>query len=161
MLLPFISSDRFMSATIILLASVIATAAAVEVPQCPGELGAAAVQVHPNPGWTGVVPTRLILSGAGVVMGPANIQPRAELRGDYRKIGKYVTETAYPGMASREKWLICSYGQGGELEQAYRLPAAIDRCIIRITRNQYNDTDVLVSCSGGGAGPLLGKQNKQ
>jgi len=142
----FTSSDRLMSATFILLASLAITGHAVEVSQCPRELDAGSVQIKSAPGWTGVVPTRLLLSGAGVVVGPPNVEPRADLRGDARTISKYVTETAYSGLAGREKWLVCTYGRGGELEQAYRLPAAADRCIIRVTRNQYSDTDISVSC---------------
>lgn len=146
-------SDRLMSATFILLASLAITGYAVEVSQCPGELGTDSVQIKPAPGWTGVVPTRLLLSGAGVVVGPPNVEPRADLRGDARKISKYVSETGYSGLAGRETWLVCTYGHGGELEQAYRLPAAADHCIIRVTRNQYNDTDVSVSCASNGDVP--------
>lgn len=147
------SSDRLMSATFNLLASLAITGHAVEVPQCPSELGASSVQIRSAPGWTGVVPTRLLLSGAGVVVGPPNVEPRADLRGDARMISKYLTETGYSGLAGREKWLVCSYGHGGELEQAYRLPAAADHCAIRVTRNQYNDVDVAVSCVSDGNAP--------
>lgn len=142
-----------MSATFILLASLAITGHAVEVSQCPNELGASSVQIKPAPGWTGVVSTRLLLSGAGVVVGPPNLEPRADLRGDARTISKYVTETRYSGLAGREKWLVCTYGRGGELEQAYRIPADADHCIIRVTRNQYSDTDVSVSCANNGDVP--------
>jgi len=140
---------RRLGAAILALASVTATAA-VDVPQCPGELAAASIQVKPAPGWTGVVPTRLLLSSAGVVVGPPNVSPRAELRGDARRVSKHVTATAYPGLAVRETWLTCSYGQGGELEQAYRLPATVDRCVVRVSRSQNNDVDVSVSCTPAG-----------
>jgi len=33
-----------------------------EVPQCPPELSTEAVQVRPAPGWTGVTPSRVLLS---------------------------------------------------------------------------------------------------
>jgi hypothetical protein len=135
-----------MSVSIFLLVSLSAVAA-VEVPQCPGELSAAAVKVSPAQGWTGLVPTRVLLSGAGVVVGPPDVAPRAELRGGARQISKRVIETTYAGLASQEKWLICSYGRGGELEQAHRLPSAAERCVIRVSQNQYNDTEVVVSCS--------------
>ena len=146
-------SDRLMSATLILLASLAITGHAVEVSQCPSELGASSVQIKPAPGWTGLVPTRLLLSGAGVVVGLPNAEPRADLRGDARTISKYVTETGYSGLTGREKWLVCTYGHGGELEQAYRLPDAADHCIIRVTRNQYSNVDVSVSCASNGDVP--------
>lgn len=144
---PSTSSASPLSAALFLLASLTANAAAVDVPQCPTELAAASIQVKSSQGWTGVVPTRLLLSGAGVVVGSPSIEPRAELRGDARQISKQVTETAYPGLAAREAWLICSYGSGGELEQARRLPAAADRCVIRVSRSPYNDTAVALACT--------------
>jgi hypothetical protein len=127
-----------------------AAAAAADVPQCPGELAAASVQVRPAPGWSGVVPTRLLLSGAGVVIGPPDASPRAELRGDARRINRQVTETAYPGLAAREAWLTCAYGVGGELEQVFRLPLTVERCVVRVSRSRNNNVEVAVSCTPAG-----------
>ncbi len=147
MQLPSMSSARFMGASILLLLGVARAAAAVNVPQCPGELRTVAAQVSPAQGWSGIAPPRLLLSGAGVVLDSPNDKPRAELRGDYRRLSRYVAETAYPDIDSREKWLVCAYGQGGEFEQAHRLPADAGRCVIRTTKDQYNHIEVLVSCA--------------
>lgn len=136
-----------MITAILLLAGAASTG--IEVPQCPPELSNEAVQVRPAPGWTGVTPSRVLLSNAGLVIGRPDVDPRAELRGDARQRGKHITETTYPGLGSQEKWLICSYGQGGELEQAYRLPNAVESCVIRVTRSEHNNTEVLVKCSNG------------
>ncbi|AQR71372.1 hypothetical protein BZG29_25910 [Janthinobacterium sp. LM6] len=132
---------------IFILLTVAAPAAIAQVPQCPHELSPASVQVRPASGWLGIVPARLLLSGAGIVAGPPDVEPRAELRGDTGRLGKYVTETTYPHLKSMEKWLLCTYGRGGEIELAYRLPVQADRCVIRISRNQYNDTDIAISCN--------------
>jgi hypothetical protein len=134
-----------MIATFLLLAS--AAALAAEAPQCPAELGASSIKVQPAPGWTGVVSTRLLLSGAGVVIGRPDVEPRAELRGGPRQLSKYVTETTYAGLGAQEKWLICSYGRGGELEQAHPLPIVVDRCVVRVTRSRYGDAAVSVACT--------------
>lgn len=144
---PFMSSVSAMNTAVFFLLCAAANVAMAQVPQCPGELSANSIQLRPAPGWTGVVTARLLLSGAGIVNGRPDVEARAELRGDARHISKQVTETVYPGLAGAEKWLICAYGQGGELEQAYRLPAAADRCTIRIARNRNKDTAVSVSCT--------------
>ncbi|WP_408014820.1 STY0301 family protein [Rugamonas rivuli] len=129
-----------------LLIAALSGLASAEVPQCPTEISASAVQIKSSPGWRGLVPTRLLLANAGLVIGPPDLEPRAELRGDYTQLNARLEKTTYSGLASREKWLICSYGQGGEIEQAYRLPESIDRCIVRRSRNQYNEVGVEVSC---------------
>ncbi|MBB5607421.1 MULTISPECIES: STY0301 family protein [unclassified Janthinobacterium] len=136
-----------MNTAVFFLLGVAASTCMAQVPQCPGELSANSIQVRPAPGWTGVVTTRLLLSGAGIVNGRPDVEPRAELRGDTRQISKQVTQTAYPGLAGTEKWLICAYGQGGELEQAYRLPAAADHCLIRVARNRNKDITISISCT--------------
>lgn len=142
----FMLSANF-SAAGALLAIFATIAGAAEMPQCPVEMGAGGVAVRPAPGWTGVAPSRLPLTGASLVVGRPDIIPRAELRGDPRQIGKRSTETTYPSLASREKWLVCSYGRGGEIEQAQRLPDYADRCVIRVAENQYGDTSVKTSCT--------------
>lgn len=138
-----------MVATLLLL--VTTSTLVIQVPQCPAELSASSVKVQSSPGWTGIVSTRLLLSSAGVVIGQPDVEPRAELRGDSRQLSKQVTETTYRGLGDQEKWLICSYGRGGELEQAHPLVRAADQCVVRVTRNQYNDAAVAVSCSANSA----------
>ncbi|WP_371865161.1 STY0301 family protein [Duganella aquatilis] len=134
-----------MVATVLLLVG--ATALTAQVPQCPADLSAGSIKVQPSPGWTGVPSTRLLLSGAGVVIGRPDVEPRAELRGGARQLSKRVTETTYSGLSEQEKWLICTYGRGGELEQARPLPPEADQCVVRVTRSQYNDVTVAVACT--------------
>ena len=136
-----------LNALTFMLVNVAASAAVAQVQQCPRELNPASVQVQPASGWLSIVPARLLLSGAGIVAGRPDVEPRAELRGDTKRLGKYLTETTYPHLKSMEKWLLCTYGRGGEIEQAFRLPAQADRCLIRISRNQYNDSDIAISCN--------------
>lgn len=135
-----------MFATLLLLAS--AAALPAQVPQCPADLGAGSVKVQPAPGWTGVAPSPLLLSGAGVVIGRPDVEPRVELRGSMRQPGNRVTETTYSGLYGQEKFLICSYGRGGELEQARPLPPDAAQCVVRVTRNQMNDVTVNLACAG-------------
>lgn len=127
-------------------------AASIKVPQCPTELGPEAVPVRAaQQGWRGVAPSRLVLSRAGVVISAPDVHPRAELRGDDSH-NKHGSRTAFSGLAAEpQKWLICGYGGGGEIEQAYPLPAAVDRCVIRTSPNQFNGNDVVVACDGGAA----------
>jgi len=128
------------------IATLSCTASAANAPQCPVELSAASIHVQPASGWTAVVPARLKLSYAGVVIDSPTLAPRAELRGNYKEINKQVSVTTYRGLASREKWLICGYGQGGEVEQAFRLPDAVNSCTIQTTKNRYEEIQIAISC---------------
>ena len=123
-----------------------ATATAADAPQCPTELRVTSIHVQPAPGWTTVIPARLKLSYAGVVIDSPILAPRAELRGEYKEINKQVAVTTYRGLASREKWLICGYGQGGEIEQAFRLLDAVNSCTIKTTKNSYEEIQIAISC---------------
>jgi hypothetical protein len=122
------------------------TSTAADTPQCPTELGTASIHVEPAPGWTTVIPANLKLSYAGVVVDSPALVPRAELRGEHKEINQQVSVTTYRGLASREKWLICGYGQGGEIEQAFRLQDAVNSCIIKTTKNRYEEIQMAISC---------------
>ena len=134
------------TATSFLIAALSGTAAA-DVPQCPSEISASAVQIKAAPGWKGIVPARLLLTNASLVVGPPDAEPRAELRGDHTQITARLEKTTYSGLAAREKWLICAYGQGSEIEQAYRLPETIDRCNVRRSRRKSNEVGVEIICT--------------
>lgn len=134
------------TATSFLIAALSGTTTA-EVPQCPTEISASAVQIKPAPGWKGIVPTRLLLTNASLVIGLPDIEPRAELRGEHTQINAKLEKTTYRGLAAREKWLICSYGLGSEIEQAYRLPESIDNCNVRRSRSKDNEVGVEVYCT--------------
>lgn len=137
-------------ATSFLIAALSGTTTA-DVPQCPPEINASAVQIKSTSGWKGIVPTRLLLTNASLVMGPPDVEPRAELRGEHTQINTRLEKTIYNGLAAREKWLICSYGQGSEIEQAYRLPDPIDRCSVQRYRSQFNEVGIEVSCTAKGS----------
>ena len=123
--------------------------AVAQVPQCPAEISGDLIRVQPvQTGWHGLASRRLLLDRAGIVIGPADIAARAELRGGERRIDTRRTQTRFSGLREQEqKWLVCSYGQGGDIEQVYRLPAAIDQCAITVTDNRSaNRQEVRVVC---------------
>lgn len=123
--------------------------AVAQVSQCPAEISGDLIQVQPaQTGWHGLASRRLRLDRAGIVIGPVDVVARAELRGGERRIDARRTQTWFSGLREQEqKWLVCSYGQGGDIEQAYRLPAAIDQCAITVTDNRStNRHEVRVVC---------------
>lgn len=123
--------------------------AAERVPQCPTEVSGKLVQVQPiGRGWKGNHGSRFQLERATIVMGPPDVAARAELRGAERKIDKTISETIYSGLDThKEKWLVCAYGQGQDIEQVYRLNDSVMRCSIKTSWNQApNRNDVSVSC---------------
>ena len=123
--------------------------AVAQVPQCPAEISGDLVRVQPvQNGWQGLAARRLLLDRASIVIGPADVVARAELRGDERRLGAHQTQTRFAGLREqKQKWLVCSFGQGGDIEQAYRLPDAIDQCAMTTTDNRSaNRHEVRVVC---------------
>jgi hypothetical protein len=141
-----------MSKTIVLVfaAALLRVGSAAEAaPQCPPQLDGKLVQVQSaQPGWKGISATRFNLERATVVLGPPDIVARAELHGDEQRINKHEVRTLYSGLATeREKWIVCTYGQDGNVEQAYRLPDTVSQCAIKIALNRVaNRNDVSISC---------------
>lgn len=120
-----------------------------QVPQCPAEIGGDLVRVQPvQTGWHGLSAKRLLLDHAGIVTGPLVDVARAELRGNEQRLGPRTTRTRFVGLRDQQqKWLVCSYGQGGDIEQIYRLPASIDQCAITMTDNRSaNRQDIRIAC---------------
>ena len=123
--------------------------AVAHVPQCPAEISGDLIRVQAvQTGWRGLASRRLLLDRAGIVIGPVNDVARAELRGGERRIDARRTQTRFSGLREQgQKWLVCSYGQGGDIEQVYRLPAPIDQCAITVTDNRSaNHQEVRVVC---------------
>ncbi|MEO7495907.1 MAG: STY0301 family protein [Massilia sp.] len=124
-------------------------APAEQIDQCPSELDGKLIQVHAvQKGWEGMAAFRLFLERASIVTGPPDALARAELRGDERRVGKSTSQTVYSGLGiESEKWLVCGYGQGADIEQAYRLPDSIKRCVIKVVQDrQRRRKAVSVSC---------------
>lgn len=123
--------------------------AAAETPQCPTELDGKLIRVQPaQTGWQGLAAKKVVLESAGIVIGPPDVFARAELRGSEKRINRNTSQTKFSGLQDQDqKWLICSYGQGGNLEQAYRLPDRMNQCVI--TRTHYapaNRIEIRVAC---------------
>ena len=124
-------------------------APAMPVPQCPGEFNGNLVQVRPaDDGWQGLAARRFVLRRATIVVGPPDVKARAELRGDERRIGKSTVRTTYSGLdAHKEKWLVCGYGAGSDIEQASRLPDEASICVIESSqRVGVNGTTINLMC---------------
>lgn len=115
---------------------------------CPPELPPEAVQVtRVSPGWTGLVPARLLLNAAGVTVGPP--EQRATLRGEQHQIERSGYRVAFTGLRGwkDEKWLTCEYGAGRDVVLARPLPAGVDRCEVRYTAGKYgNNYELAISC---------------
>ncbi|MGV7210131.1 STY0301 family protein [Oxalobacteraceae bacterium A2-2] len=123
--------------------------AAEQMPQCPAQIDGKLIRVLPvQSGWKGIAATRLRLERATVVLGPPDVEARAELRGNEKRLGKHADQVTYDGLgAQQEKWLVCAYGRGGDIEQAVRLPQSVNRCVINTASNTPGGTNqVTVAC---------------
>ena len=112
-------------------------------------MAASAIAVKQDPeGWTGFVPAKLMLHGVGISTGA--LEDRATLLGDYRKLKRgafTVTYSSLRGWADRERWLMCQYGDGGDIVLATRLPHAVDTCVISYARDRYGDRVIKIACT--------------
>lgn len=129
---------------IILLLTLAAPAVAQEIKPCPAEFPLEAVRIAPPAGWVGVVPVRLPLSGADVVVGePGNgalVGEQRRTRGGYEMVYEQIS-TGLP--AQTGIWLACRYG---DLALAERLPNSTDRCVVTYAKDADGGRDVRVAC---------------
>lgn len=121
--------------------------AQAQAPQCPKELNGQHIDVHAaQSGWRGLAANTMLLERAGIVVGPPDVVARAELRGGEQRINRHTDQTRFPGLRDQsQKWLICAYGRGGDIEQAYRLPDIVSQCLITTTRRQLGN-DIRINC---------------
>jgi hypothetical protein len=103
-------------------------------------------------GWKGVAHVtglRLVLTSAGVLVGPPDREIQALLRGEEKK-----TKTGYTVHYSdltrfnepKGVWVFCAYGMGGDVQLLQRLPDNTDACMVEATRNFQHGHDILVTC---------------
>jgi hypothetical protein len=134
--------------TAALVLSLAATPIAAQGIACPNELAAAAIAVtQPPAGWTGFVPSKLILHGVGVSTGP--LAERAMLKGDHRKLARGAFTVTFSGLkrwGDRTRWLTCQYGDGDDIVLAARLPETVDNCVVSHTPDKYGDRAITVAC---------------
>ena len=135
--------------TAALILSLATTSPATQGIACPNELAASAIAVTQAPaGWTGFVPAKLMLHEVGISTGA--LEDRATLLGDYRKLTRgafTVTYSSLRGWTDRERWLMCQYGDGGDIVLATRLPHAVDSCVISYARDRYGDRVIKIACT--------------
>jgi hypothetical protein len=119
---------------------------------CPEEFPVDGIKLSSLPkGWKGIVPTRLLLTSADVIVGAP--QPGVAI-GEERKT-KRGYEVTYDATSSRptEKWLACRYG-GGVLAMAERLPDDTESCVVSYDKRQaFNSYDIKVACRTKAAKP--------
>jgi hypothetical protein len=94
--------------------------------------------------WPGAVATvrpGLLISGGGVVGGPAKLYPPAELAGADIKTGRGWREARYPLGPDDESWAYCAYGQGGEIQLFRRVDGQGRReCTVRQSQRKPTDS---------------------
>ncbi|WP_374581196.1 STY0301 family protein [Pseudoduganella sp.] len=98
--------------------------------ECPDVIRPAAVQVEMY-GWQSYIEFPLRLSSAGVAAGPPDM--RAGLKGERISKRSELEVTVFRfGETGFEqgKWLVCSYGQGGEISLHKRLPENLKACTV-------------------------------
>lgn len=95
---------------------------------------------------TAQVSPGLRLSGGGLIGGPLDLQPPAELRGSDAPAPGGWLETRYPAIG--ETWAFCSYGQGGEIRLFRRVDSVgVRECVMRsLERRVPARTQVEVIC---------------
>lgn len=112
---------------------------------CPEEFPVDGIKLSSLPkGWTGIVPTRLLLTSADVIVGSP--QPGIAI-GQERKT-RTGFEVEYDATSSQpeEKWLACRYG-GGVLAMAERLPDDTESCVVTYDkRSAFNSYDIRIAC---------------
>jgi hypothetical protein len=103
-------------------------------------------------GWNGVAHVtglRLVLTSAGVLVGPPDREIQSLLRGEEKK-----TKTGYTVRyfdltrfnESKGVWVFCAYGMGGDVQLLQRLPDNTDACMVEATRNFQHGHDIRVTC---------------
>jgi hypothetical protein len=135
-----------LTATLILSLAATTPSVAQEI-ACPDELAASAVTVtHAPTGWTGFVPTKLMLHAVGVSLG--RLEDRATLIGDYRKLarGAYTVTFSLREAGNDERWLMCQYGDSNDIVIAKRLLQTVDSCVISYTPDKYGDKTIKIAC---------------
>lgn len=103
----------------------------VASPRCPLVVPNTAVKVEASNGWVGFAPYPMQLQSAAIAGGPP--ASFAELQGEVvsRRRGAAATRYDFGGLATEEGiWLICTYGDAGEIELGSKLPAHLKRCTI-------------------------------
>ena len=106
--------------------------------QCPERYLSQVAELAEVPqAWPGAIATvrpEQLISGGGMVGGPAKRYPPAELRGrDVKTQGRVWSETRYP--IGGESWVYCAYGQGGEIQLFRRVDGDGRRaCAVRTWR---------------------------
>lgn len=104
-------------------------------------------------GWKGIAHVaglRLVLTSAGVVVGPPDREIQALLRGQEKKTksgytSKYSDLTRFT--EPQEKWVFCAYGIGGDVQLLQRVPDNTDTCMVESTRNFQNGYNIHVTCN--------------
>jgi hypothetical protein len=99
---------------------------------CPSEVTASQVSLSTPQGWTGwyLPDARIKLVGAGVLLGP--VQLNEEMKGEVegRKDGTFVNRFVLTGgtAPTLEKWMTCNYG--AVFFQAIQLPITTKECSV-------------------------------
>lgn len=105
--------------------------------QCPDRYPAQDIELPAPHRWTGRVDGGARLIGAGALVGMP--EEKGELRGQDRKT-KDGYEIRYAGLNEfqepLQKWVFCSYGQGGEVRLFRRMPDDTDECLVKYKRNR-------------------------
>ncbi|WP_407659532.1 STY0301 family protein [Massilia endophytica] len=104
--------------------------------QCPERYLTRVVKLAEVPQeWQGAIATvrpELLLSGGGMVGGPVELYPPADLRGSDVKSKVGWSETRYPVGSDGESWVYCAYGQGGEIQLFRRIDGTgVRECSVR------------------------------
>lgn len=100
-------------------------------------------------GWhgVGVVSGNLLLSNAGMIIGP--LKDRGELRGreektkDGYQIHFRLSQTQEPP----EKWIYCGYGLGSDVKLLAAVDNATGQCVVKYKRKSApSGPNILISC---------------
>lgn len=134
-----------LTAALILALSTTSTAA--QGIACPAELAASAVSVtHAPAGWTGFVPTKLMLHAVGVSLG--RLEDRSTLIGDYRKLarGAFTETFSMRNVGNFERWLTCQYGDSNDIIIARPLSRTVDDCVVLYTPDEWGNRTIKIAC---------------
>ena len=83
------------------------------------------------------------LSGGGVYEGP--LEDRVELQGRYQKAKDgYNVQFGFPG--NEIKWLVCTYGEDGELQWSEQMDRRSTDCVLQVRDQPQRGVSVAMAC---------------
>lgn len=118
---------------------------------CPRQIGEGEVHLSGGPtGWTAYSPSRLPLDAVGFMAGAPATKTELKPYSTALRGGKEFSVWKFdPGFLTEPDglWLVCSYGDGGELTLSKKISVQIVECTVAYEKKRVGvDRDIHVAC---------------